>query len=577
MEQKMNQFRLFKSALMVLMVICVNLVGPAVAQMGPHTVLILPFKLNASQDLTYLQQGIYDMLTSRIEYGDQVNVVSRVESHQAFQKARGNINEGIARTLGNQLNADYVMFGSITVIGQNFSLDANMVDLKTGRSPIGIHDQSTGMDGVIPKINRFAEQINQQIFGRAGNSATAASTYGAAPTTGTAVEPRATQPMPTYRRHPDYLLTGKEGQQASSLNPNFAAGQGPDFSSNGFWKSPTFSINITGLDCGDVNGDGLNEIVYSDTTTVFVAKAENDRLITIAHYEGLVSSQIKTIGLLDLNRNGVPEIFVTSQDRKRAHSLILEMRGNRLAPIVQDFPYYMRKLYLADGPVIVAQKSGTSETFYGGLKVIRYSGGQYTTSGNLGAPDKANVFNFAQADLEGNGQYQYIVVDDDNYLNILSGSGEMLWRSKNHYCGTSISIQRTEVGFAGDNLGRDKDDLPGLFLPSPILITDLDKDGKKEILVAENEESFAAKLLSRYRNFKHCTMHSLSYGQLSLKENWRTRELTGGMVGYCVEDFDNNGKQDLLLAVVRSTGTSLTDAKSLLVAYELADSQTGQK
>lgn len=564
----MHRYRYVRVALVMVLAISLGLFDLASGYTGPKRVLILPFKLNAPQDLTYLQQGIYDMLSSRIEYGDQVSVVSRAEAHQAFQKTRGNVNEGVARTLGNDLNVDYVLFGSITVIGQNFSLDATMLDLKGSGPPVAIHDQSTGMDGVIPKINRFAEQINQTVFGRASSSGPSVQAYGSDPS---APEPRRTEPLPAYRRHPDYLLTGKEGQLGSNpLNPNFISEGGPGFAQQGFWKSPTFQLNITGLDVGDIDGDNLNEIVYSDTTTVYVVRLENQRLIQVAHYEGIVSNHIKTLDLADLNGNGIPEIFITCQDNKRAQSVILEMRGGRLVPLVQGFPYYMRKLHLADGPVIVGQKSGVSDTFYGGIKVIGYSGGQYVVAGNIGTPPNATVFNFAQADLEGNGQNCYVLVDGSNRLHILSPSGEIQWSSKKKYCGTSISLFKTRSGFTSDDLGSDKDHMGSIFIPSPILIEDLNKDGKKEIIVSHNEESVAAKLLTRYRNYKHSSMNSLSYGQLSVRENWRTRELTGGVVDYCIKDYNNNGTPDLLMALVRSKGTTLTDAKSTLVGYEVS-------
>ena len=129
--------------------------------------------MNSPQDVTYLQQGILDMLASRLEWEGHVQVVSKPEAKRAFQQAGGDISETKARQLGKSLGADYVLFGSVTVAGESVNLDAKMVDLTGQRAPVTVFSQSKGMDGVIPEVNAFATRINNQVFGRSGQPGTA--------------------------------------------------------------------------------------------------------------------------------------------------------------------------------------------------------------------------------------------------------------------------------------------------------------------------------------------------------------------------------------------------------------------
>ena len=44
---------------------------------SPKRIALLPFKINAEKDMTFLQNGIFDMLTSRLSKEGEVIVISR--------------------------------------------------------------------------------------------------------------------------------------------------------------------------------------------------------------------------------------------------------------------------------------------------------------------------------------------------------------------------------------------------------------------------------------------------------------------------------------------------------------------
>ena len=80
-------------------------------------VAIIPFKINAEKDLSFLRDGIYDMLSTRLAQAGEVEIISRQEVDQAVDAAGPQpLNEDRARTIGKTLQADYVLFGSLTVL-----------------------------------------------------------------------------------------------------------------------------------------------------------------------------------------------------------------------------------------------------------------------------------------------------------------------------------------------------------------------------------------------------------------------------------------------------------------------------
>ncbi len=139
-------------------------VSPAIA--APARVAILPFEINAEKDMTFLQEGILDMLGSRLAWRDKVEVISENETKAALASVEGFDGESRALLVGGKLQADYVLFGSLTVFGESVSIDAKMADVSGQQAPLPFFAQTRSMGEVIPQINQFASTINATVFGR---------------------------------------------------------------------------------------------------------------------------------------------------------------------------------------------------------------------------------------------------------------------------------------------------------------------------------------------------------------------------------------------------------------------------
>lgn len=556
----------YKFCSMVLIAICVVLAGinPAGAADPAKKVLVLPFKMNAAQDTTYLQQGIQDMLSSRLEWPDRVIIVPKAEAKAAFDKAKGNIDQAVAVDLAKGVSADYVVFGSVTVLGQNVSLDSKMVEVKTQKVAGTMSGQSQGMDGVIPKVNEFAADINNRVFNRqAGDRPVKAQT-----------QPQSKQPVDATapgRRHPDYLLMGQEGQKLASspLNPNFIAAVGAEDREGAFWRSPSFPAAVVGMDIGDVDGDGKNEIVYCTKTTVYASRMKGSHIDRVAVYEGLASDRFLTLDVLDTNRDGKAEIFISAQRGNSAKSVVLELRGRELVPIVKDSPWFFRVINTTAGPRLIGQRGGTGDLFFGGVYFMRNSGGQYQPDTEITLPADYNIFNFAMV-TAGAASKEYIVGINEFEQMVVKprGGGSDVWKSKDDFAQTMTFMEvpygRDPTGIARGDTGNKQ-----VFIPSRILIADLIGDGRKEFIVAKNLKS-GTSLLPRLRGFEKGSIYSLSLADMNVRENWRSRDLPGFAADYQIKDYNNSGRPSLVVAVVTEYGVGLFESRSVIAAYELA-------
>ena len=130
------------------------------------TVAILPFSVSSAENIDYVQQGIWDMLTSRIAVNSQIEAINKdIVLASLKEAAKKDLTLADIYGLGKKMNVDFVVWGSITKIGNNVSIDGKLVDVGTYKSPVGIFVQSQGLDEIIPKINDFAQRISNHILG----------------------------------------------------------------------------------------------------------------------------------------------------------------------------------------------------------------------------------------------------------------------------------------------------------------------------------------------------------------------------------------------------------------------------
>ena len=236
----------YRFFLIILTLTAIIFWSTAFAFAKPLQVAIVPFKVNAEKDLSYLKDGIVDMLSSRLFWEDKVNIINRQTTEKAAAALGGPLNESKARKLGTGLGAEYVLFGSLTVFGNSVSIDARMVDVSGKKETLTFFNQSQGMDQVIPGINLFASDINEKEFGRV------IKTRQAAP----AAVPSSTQTgqaQTDVRTHPDKLIAGGifggelQGNQKAAPGSSFLATNIARSQSTKFWKSRSFKQRITGM------------------------------------------------------------------------------------------------------------------------------------------------------------------------------------------------------------------------------------------------------------------------------------------------------------------------------------------
>ena len=534
-------------------------------------VAVLPFNMHTPSQLSYLQDGIRDMLTSRLSRQGKVQVFDKGVINQATSGIKSDISLNEALRVGKTLNADYVLFGSVTSMGQAVSIDAKMAPVAGDREPVSLFAQTKTLDEVIPKINQFAQEINQKVFGRAPEPGLASSDEQGAAT-----------------RNPELLLPSSmsSSDRISYLNPNFleitpdAALRQP-----GLWRSQTFGGGIVGMDLGDVDGDKQVEIMTVTFDKVSVYRREANGLRLLATHAGHPMDNFMWVTVADTNRDGVAEIYVTNFRRKNTarpagsnnimadpgfteglSSFGLTLVGNKLQPTGNRLPLFLNGVeFPGRGKVLLGQKRGvlTEGPFDPEIREIQMIGNSLTPAAPVILPSRCNVFNFARGDINNDGGEETILTDRQNSLVVLSASGEQLWKSEKLFSATTNA-------FEGKVIDRRYNQVEYYAIPSPIVLTDLNKDGILEIVLNRNTDTMGRFMPNAMQYYDRGEIISLSWDNMGLVENWKTREISGMVTSLRVGDLSNDGIPELVASLVMAQDfLKIWEARSTIFSYDL--------
>jgi len=126
-------------------------------------VMVLPFEIHAQQNLEYLKDQVPQLIQRHLERDGATIVKPDIASSTPFGKEPTIEN---IRLVGSQKNADVVVWGSLTWLGQNFSLDARVVDVSTDKPPASFFSEGEGVENLPAAVKSLSDAISSQLFKR---------------------------------------------------------------------------------------------------------------------------------------------------------------------------------------------------------------------------------------------------------------------------------------------------------------------------------------------------------------------------------------------------------------------------
>ncbi len=508
----------------LLAAIVIMLLPLVVCAQPPYLVAVLPFTVHSAEDLSYLQDGIWDIISTRIIVEGQITVVDKPLVQRFLSDLRGGeVTDNEARWLGTRVGADYVVYGSITKVGDYISLDAKVVNVSGTRPTASCFAQHQGMDEVMTKVAVFAQDVGNRILGRTAS----------------------------YER-------GGTGQLRHYLM----------FQALGYTKLQAFpGRQLKGVDAGDLDGDGQNEIVVMDNHQIWVYRDEEKGLKLVGEFEAASNSNFLTLDLLDITGDNRAEICVTNAIEDNLRSFILAYEDDALKPLATGLNWYLRaKRIPGTGEVLVAQRMGSSSDYQGPVRLVRWTGKKIKVGKKVKLPKAIEwIYSFTPGSFTSPGAQEFLVKEEFSKAQLLDGEGKTQWKSGDDLGGSNNYIDRPNV--YADRRGAPDIFPRRIYLPPRVITKDLDGDGIDEAVAVVNKFS-AGKHIEKVRVSDKGYVVGLTWDGMSLAQAWRTQDIPGHVADFQLRDVDGDGR-DELVTVSFSSSFLKKDAKGLLMVYEL--------
>lgn len=322
------------------------------------------------------------------------------------------------------------------------------------------------------------------------------------------------------------------------------------------WTSEPFTGTPVGVEVGDFDGDGLQEIATAFTDRVEIGRLKNGNYQNLATLKIGVGTRSYALDAVDLNKDGRPELYVSAATTGSSLvGAVIEPVDGIYRITRKDIPWHMRRMTLpGEGLVLLGQKFGSRGKVFGGpIFRIQSRDGKLVEGPAYEVPRGVNLYDFTPLASVG-GQKLFAVVGDDNYLNIIATDGRQLGISEETVGGSEAYIEMNDFVPNGGE---------GQFI---YVKPRIEQNDKGEIVVPMNG-GFSA--LSRVKFYTKSSLKALTWNGSALREAWHSAPEKSCLADYRFADAGNEGKNKLLTIVAFPDINIFEARKSVLHLYPL--------
>jgi hypothetical protein len=490
-----------------------------------YQVVFSIFDNNSAGEYAYLRDSIQAMLAGRLAAGDGVRVLEKTFSQEELNVLK---KEGTPSSLSiNGKKADYLLTGELFSLTSGLEVLVDLYPLVPDKEVLHFSLLAKTPDTLIADVEQLAGDIAQTAFGAQPFVAGQETKRGVADGSAAFVT---VHPEAAYKRN---VHTG------TIIG---VAGSGVTTTGRGARMNTTVPVDMRALAVGDVTGDGAKDILLLAGSSLRLFGIRENALVQVAETSLPKTLVSHALNLADLNGDGLDEIYISATDGLYVSSMVMDYQpGTGFQVITENIRWYLRPLLVpGKGWQLAGQLRGLEKIDLvrpGIISLVTLDADNKVVEGDrLPLPPAVNLFDFVYADLDGDGFFEVVAADQKEKLRVYSPGNELMWVSKDNFAGSKIYLGPSRGGATSEqdrrNFTPDEDaerDL--IFVPGRLIVTDIDKDGRQEIVVSE-AENVGLSYFNRLRLYAGGAVVSLAWNGATLNESWRTGNFKGYVAGY---------------------------------------------
>ncbi len=294
----------------------------------------------------------------------------------------------------------------------------------------------------------------------------------------------ATIPAAALRRE---TVTGASRASAGVAGYTLSTSEREKVRISSYRKAGEMNLVVKSLDMGDVTGDRLPEVVFTDGEKIYVYTLTAKGLKYRYRYAFDKWGTLANIQVADIDGDRKKEIIVNSfkETEDGFSSFVIGFRDNKFQLLAQGVSFIMGVIggdsVSQKGTFFLGQTFAIDEIFGHQVYQLRYRNGKVSSGDAFAVPQGFRLVGAVYDDVNGDGRRELCFINKQSYLEIYSGS-KRLWVSDQRLGGSLHDLQ-IEVGTARISTTEK------ISINPPLRAVDTDGDGTKELLVVKNTSS----------------------------------------------------------------------------------------
>jgi|GEM_PF-870076 len=490
-----------------------------------YKIIFSKFENSSAGQYASLRDSVQAMLASRLSARDRVSVLEKTFSAAELKSLKNVDQQKPFLVSGEQV--DYLVTGALFSLTSGLEIQVDLYPLVSGGKVLQFSVRSQKTDTLIADVEQLSAEIAQKVFGE-----------------------RVTDSSGKYRKEADiegdtgFVTAHPEAAYKRNVYTGSLigiAGSGVTTKGRGGKMTLTVPFDMTAMAVGDITGDGVKEMLVLAGRKLRLYNTKEHVIHQIGETDLPWTITVHAMNLADLDGDGKEEIYLSGTDGLYVASSIMQYDSPAgFKVLASNIPWYLRPLFVpGKGWLLAGQQRGIEkiELARAGVYQLTLDKEYKLSKGErIPLPKAVNLFDFVYADLDGDGFNETAVVDQHEKLRIYSPSNELMWISKKNFAGSTIYLGPKRGGATSKNNRRnftpeEDSDRDLIFVPNRLIVTDIDKDGKEEIIISEGTK-IGLSAFNKLRLYDSGAIVSMVWNGSELTESWRTGNYRGYLAGY---------------------------------------------